>query len=234
METINTGKWSELSSLAQRGNAEAQFELGYYCEYGAIDEAGCVVANIDLLEASRWYHCAAVQGNAGAQSALSNLLSTGDGVARDCVAAVSWAKKAVAQGDASAAHNLGTIYRDQRKPAIAFRWYQRAVFMGNYDSLLQVGLCCLFGFGVKQDYVAARRHLEQINAGDPAASCQRTKEDALYWLAILQLLGIGGTRKSISRIRQLLENANSDDDHEQANELLNIIGKSEYLQPQSE
>lgn len=229
MEALNKGKWSELSSLAQSGNAEAQYEMGYYCEYGAVDQTGRVLVDIDFLEASRWYQCSAVQGNSAAQSALSSLLSTGDSVAQDYVAAIGWAKKAIAQGDASAAHNLGTIYRDQGKPAMAFRWYRRAVSMGDCDSLLEVGLCCLFGFGTKQDYVAAQRCLEQINARDPAASCQRTKEDALYWLAILQLLGKGGTRKSIARIRQMLETANSDDDHEQANEILNVIGKSKHL-----
>lgn len=226
---VPISKWRALLSLAQSGNAEAQWEIGYCHEFGAVTKSGTVLASVDLLEAKRWYERSAAQGYSAAQCALSALLSSGEGVPRDYVAAIYWVKKAIAQGDASAAHNLGTIYRDQKKPALAFRCYQRAVSMGDKDSLLQVGLCYLFGFGTKQDFAEARRCLELISASDSAAICQRSKEDALYWMAILSLLGIGGTKKSIEHARLMLESANADDDHEQANEILNVLGKSKYL-----
>lgn len=226
---IAKGKWSKLLSLAQGGNAVAQWEIGYCHEFGAVDQSGIVLARVDPLEAKRWYECSAEQGYSVAQCAFSSLLSSGDVDSRDYAAAIYWAKKAIDQGDASAAHNLGTIYRDQKKPVMAFRCYQRAVSMGDKDSLLQVGLCYLFGFGAKQDFAEALRCLEQIIASDTATMCQRTQEDALYWTAILSLLGLGDKKKSIRHARQLLESANADDDHEQANEILNILGKTKYL-----
>ncbi len=226
---IAKSKWRALLSLAQSGNAEAQWEIGYCHEFGAVTKSRTAIASVDPLEAKRWYEHSAAQGYSAAQGALSTLLSSGDVFSRDYAVAIYWAKKAIAQGDASAAHNLGTIYRDQKKPAMAFRCYQRAVAMGANDSLLQVGLCYLFGFGTKQNFAEARRCLELIIASDTATLCQRTREDALYWMAILSLLGIGGKKKSIEHVRQILESANADDDHEQANEILNILGKSKYL-----
>lgn len=226
---IAKSKWPKLLSLAQGGNAEAQWEIGYCHEFGAVDKSGTILASIDPQEARHWYERSAAQGYCAAQNALSNLLSSGDVDSRDYAAAIYWAKKAIDQGDASAAHNLGTIYRDQRKPVMAFRCYQRAVSMGASDSLFQVSLCYLFGFGTKQDFAEAQRCLELIIASDTAAICQRTKEDALYWRAILYLLGLGGAKTSIGHVRQMLESANADDDHEQANEILNILGKGKYL-----
>jgi TPR repeat protein len=76
--------------------------------------------------------------------------SSGEVAARDYAAAIYWGNRAITQEDASAAHNLGTIYRDQRKPAMAFRCSQRAVSMGANDSLLQMGLCYMFGFGTNK------------------------------------------------------------------------------------
>ncbi|MES2948702.1 MAG: tetratricopeptide repeat protein [Pseudomonadota bacterium] len=226
---ITKRKWRALLSLAQSGNAEAQWEIGYCHEFGAVDKSVTVLASVDLLEAKRWYERSAALGYSAAQGALSTLLSSGEATSRDYAGAIYWAKKAIAQGDASAAHNLGTIYRDQKKPAMAFRCYQRAVSMGANDSLLQVGLCYLFGFGTKQNFAEAQRCLEQLIASGAATICQRSKEDALYWMAILSLVGIGGKKKSIGHVRHMLESANADDDHEQANEILNILGKSKYL-----
>jgi TPR repeat protein len=229
MDTIAENKWKQLLALAKAGSAEAQWEVGYCYESGAVDESGIILAKTDLLKAKRWYELSAEQGNSSAQVAMSNLLSTGDGIARDYESAVSWAKRAIAQGNAFGAFNLGTIYRDQGKPEMAFRYYRRAASMGDNDSLLQVGLCYLFGVGTKQNSSEACRCLNKIIAGKPSASCDRTKENALYWLSVIHLLGNGKTKKSVGRARKMLESANVDHDHEQANEILNIIGKSRYL-----
>ena len=228
MEIIFRKHWTKLNLAASRGDAEAQWEIGYLHEFGAMDKSGNVLTTVNLPIAMRWYEASAVQGNRDAQSALSNILSSGGEIEPDFPLAIYWAKKAVAQGDWSAAFNLGTIYRDLAKPTVAFRWYQRAGEMGGTDAFLQVGLCHLFGFGTKQDLASALSSFERIINDDPAASCQRSKENARYWIAVLQLMY--GTRRlnGISHVRSLLEIANADDDHEQANELLNLIGKSGY------
>lgn len=229
METIEQNKWNELLAFAKNGDADAQWEVGYYHEYGAADEIGLVLTHSNPSEAIRWYTLSAVSGNAAAQCALSNLFSVGENVARDVKQAIFWAKKAIAQGGASAAFNIGTIYRDMKKPAMAFRYYQRAVSMGDDDALLHIGLCHMFGFGVPQDLAAASNSFSEIISKQSSAMCQRTKENALYWMALLHLLGSGPVKKSVPRARTMLELANAYEDHEQTNEILNLIGKTRFL-----
>lgn len=45
----------------------------------------------------------------------------------------------------------------------------------------------------------------------------------------MNLLSLSKGKKSIKKVRKLLEEANRDDDHEQANEILNLIGKTKYI-----
>jgi hypothetical protein len=82
---------------------------------------------------------------------------------------------------------------------------------------------------VKQSFCEAYSCLNKVVSGEPDSSCQRTKENAFYWMAVLNLMGVGKTKRSVSIVRKLLETANADDDHEQANAILNFIGKSKYL-----
>ena len=229
MRIENKKEWNNLLAKARRGDPEAQWKVGYTYEEGTTNSVGTTLVKSQPSRALHWYTLSAKQGHTGSQIALGNLLSTGHCVKRDTEAAIFWTKLAIKQGSFSAAHNLGTIYRDLKKPVLAFRWYSRAVDMGNLDSLFQLGLCHLFGFGTKTDYKAANECFKQILNDNTANICERTREDASYWYGIIHLLGIGGTRKSVKKARKLLEEANKDDDHEQANELLNLIGKTKYL-----
>lgn len=231
MEIIEKDKWEKLLALAENGDAEAQTEVGYYYEEGAVDESDNLLAEKNSLMALHWNTLSAKQGNQYAQISLSRLLSTGEDIKQDYEAAIYWAKKAMKQRNAIAVYNLGTIYRDIKKPAMVFRCYQQAVAMGDKNALLDVGLCHLFSYGTKQDLNAAYNCFQQIIAGDSSNSYQRTKENAYYWMAIFKLVGMGNTKKSVVTARKMLEIANADDDHEQANEILNIIGKTKYLQP---
>ena len=228
MEIILRRHWTGLNKAAIQGDPDAQWELGYFHEYGATDRSGNVLAPASLPTALKWYQAAAERGNSHAQAALSIVFSSGGEIAQNFPLAIHWAKKAIAQGNWSAAFNLGTIYRDLARPKMAFRWYQRAGAMGDTDAFMQIGLCHLFGIGTKQDFGSALSSFERILTADPATSCQRLKENARYWIAVLRL--IRGSRKgnAIAQVRSLLEIANADDDHEQANELLNLIGKSCY------
>src|SRR5258707_9672836 len=113
MDTIAKSKWKELLALAKAGSAEAQWEVGYSYESGAVDKSGIILAKTDLLKAHRWYKLSAEQGNSTAQVAISNLLSTGDGIARDYQSAVSWAKKAIAQGNRTLVISSNSIARAQ-------------------------------------------------------------------------------------------------------------------------
>jgi len=229
VEIIEKAALAPLLQRARDGDSEAQERLGYYCENGAMDPSGHLLIPIQPEQALAWYEQAAQQGSTQAQNSLSKLLSSDEGIPRDLTAAIYWAKRAVAQGDGAAAFNLGTIYRDQGKPLLALRWYQRSASMGDNDALLQIGLCQLFGFGTKQAIDAARASFTQLLEGDPLYTCQRSRENALYWLAVIELIGPAGGRRRVARARAMLEQANADDDHEQANDILCLIGKSRYL-----
>ena len=229
MEIIRRRHLEHLELAAKDGDPEAQWEFGYHHEFGARDRSGKVLVKANTAKAMKWYQASAVQGNSNAQNALSTILSSSDEIDRDFPLAIKWAKKAIAQGDASAAYNLATIYRDLGKPKLAFRWYQRAGNMGDTDAYLQVGLCHLFGFGAERDFDSALSAFEHVIASDPATSCKRSKENARYWIAILRLIHGPQTKGSANQVRSLLEIANADHDHEQANELLNLIGKNRYM-----
>lgn len=229
MDTLTRSDLKSWKLAAARGEAEAQWMLGHWNEEGAGDVTGVVLVAPNPKQALQWYQSAAEQGHVSAQAALSRVLSGAEGVAPAFDQAIAWGKKAVAQGDASAAFNLATIYRDLGKPRTAFNWYRRAATMGDADAHLQLGLCHLFGWGVRQDWDAARAAWASVMDAEPGTTCQRSQEDALYWLAVLDLLGGRHTRRSMAPIRDRLELANADEDHEQANALLNLIGKRRYM-----
>jgi TPR repeat protein len=60
----------------------------------------------DPVEAVKWYHKAAEQGDADAQFNLGVCFDNGEGVAKDPVEAVKWYRMAAEQGDARARKKL--------------------------------------------------------------------------------------------------------------------------------
>lgn len=179
METIARRKWDALVAAAAKGEAEAQWELGYYYEYGASTKSGHVLTPADAARALELYLAAATQGHASAQTSLSNLLS--DGPDPDYPAAIRWARAAIRQGEASAAYNLGIIHRDLGQPAAAYRHYRLAVAMGDTDAQLQVGLCRLFGHGTRRSMAGARACFLAVLDGPPQFSAPRARENTRYW-----------------------------------------------------
>ena len=229
METVPEAHWLRIHSAASLGDTQAMWEVGYLYETGAQDVGGKTLARTNPKNARRYFLAAAQLGNSAAQASLCVLLSAGQGIERNFPEAIYWGRKAVAQGDAPTAYNIATIYRDCQKHALAFRWYQRAATMGDAGALLQVGLCQLFGLGTGRNLGIATTSLEAIERCDINSMSQRDREDAQYWLAIMRLLEGKRSLKSLEQARTLLEAANADDDHEQANALLNLIGKTKYL-----
>jgi TPR repeat protein len=118
----------ELHAAAEKGNANAQFNLGWAYRNGE-------GVPKDDAEGLKWYRKAAEQGHADAQNTIGLMYSNGDGVIRDFVEAVKWFRKAAEQGNANAQNNLGVAYdsgegvRRDKKEALA--WLNIAASSGH-------------------------------------------------------------------------------------------------------
>ena len=85
----------EWQSLADQGNASAQYNLGLMYDNGR----GVLK---DYKQAAKWYQKAADQGLADAQYNLGVMYTNGEGVPKDLSKAKYWIKKAYENPDASA------------------------------------------------------------------------------------------------------------------------------------
>ena len=85
---------------AQRGSADAQFQLGlkFASGEGPLQDYG---------QAAKWYRKAAEQNHVLAQFNLGIMYASGQGVCRSDSEAEMWFGKAAQQGDAGAQHHLG-------------------------------------------------------------------------------------------------------------------------------
>jgi TPR repeat protein len=80
-----------LLESAQKGDAEAQFELGKNYETGRIGLPK------DLVQAEHWYRLAADQGDPFAEASLALLYQFGKGVRQDSLQALMWYEVAIAR-----------------------------------------------------------------------------------------------------------------------------------------
>jgi len=92
-----------LRGRAEKGDAEAQFNLGFMYHFGQ-------GVTPDYAEALRWYRKAADLGNVSAQFNLGSMYDFGEGVPQNYAEAVRWYRRAADQGDVRAQFNLGNMY----------------------------------------------------------------------------------------------------------------------------
>lgn len=137
-----------LRQAAERGEVEAQFQLGtaYYTGMNVIQ---------DYREAMKWYQKAAEQGLISAQHNLGVAYSKGLGVSQDERKAVQWYRKAAEQGDWRAQNNLGNLYSLGKGVAQNFQeaayWYRKAAEQGYAIAQNNLGIAYQNGQGVPQD-----------------------------------------------------------------------------------
>lgn len=142
----------EIMPLAKKGNALAQYNLGFMYDQGkGVPQ--------DYQEAVMWYRKAAEQGQAGAQFSLGLMYDQGQGVPQDYQEAVIWYRKAAEQGHDDAQFNLGLMYAQghgviQDYPE-AVMWYRRAAEQGNASAQYNLGTMYVNGQGTSKDYVRA-------------------------------------------------------------------------------
>ena len=93
----------ELRPLAEQGDANAQYKLGFMYDKG-------LGVPQDYAKAVKWYRKATEQGYADAQYNLGVMYDHGRGVPQENAEAVAWYRKAAEQGYAKAQFNLGNMY----------------------------------------------------------------------------------------------------------------------------
>ena len=106
-QDINT-----LKQQAQKGSAQAQFNLGWmYLNGQGVPQ--------DDVQAVKWTRLAADQGNASAQFNLGVMYDDGQGVPQDDVQAHKWYNLAAAQGDANFAKIRDLVAKQMTPQQIA-------------------------------------------------------------------------------------------------------------------
>lgn len=129
---------AEFRPLAEAGNADAQFALGWMYE-------SFKLGGRTGPEMMKWYRLAADQGHSGAQYSLGHLYQQGWGqqVPPDYGLALQWYQKAAAQGNTDAQFNLGQMYRRgqgvKADPNKTLELWKRAAELGDGDAAHALG-----------------------------------------------------------------------------------------------
>jgi TPR repeat protein len=158
---------AEFTKLAEKGDANAQANLGY------MYYAGEGVPQ-DYEKAVYWYRKAAVQGNKDAQYNLAVSYAFGEGVKQDLTEAAIWYRRAGEQNHVVSQYSLGISYaygegvpQDQKEAA---RWFKKAADQGYARAQVNLGSMYHTGEGVDQDYTeAARWYRMAADRGDATA-----------------------------------------------------------------
>ena len=121
----------EFKSLADKGNADAQVNLGFlYARGHGVPQSH--------KEAASWYRKAAEQGQSDAQFSLGSLYYDGLGVARDFYKAAEWYTKAAELGQLDAQFNLGLMYATGQGVPVSLvqshKWLSIAAALGDKEA----------------------------------------------------------------------------------------------------
>ena len=151
----------EWKPLAEQGNADAQYNLGFMYDKGrGVPQ--------DYKTALKWYKLAAEQGDADAQTNLGFIFEKGLSVPQDYKTALKWYNLSAEQGDADAQYNLGLMYGTGlgviQDNIYAHMWWSVAELSGNKSA------------SKNKDIIAKRMNSNQIEkAREFANECVRKK-----------------------------------------------------------
>jgi TPR repeat protein len=123
------------------------------------------------------FFAAARAGHLEAQSNLGYLFDTGTGVRRSRIEALHWYRKAARRGDPAAANNIGALFRDEGRPRLAVRWFEKAVALGNADALLEMAK--LYAGPLKDSRMAMRLLKKVLTAKRVAVVSQEQAQQLL-------------------------------------------------------
>ena len=126
--------------LAERGHAEAQYNLGLMYNTGR-------GVPRDDVQAAHWYRMAADQGVAPAQHNVGVMFAKGQGIPQDDIQAARWFRTAADQGLVEAQAALGLAYAEgsgvPQDDVQAMHWYRMAADQGAAEAQFALGLMYL-------------------------------------------------------------------------------------------
>lgn len=159
--------------LADQGNAEAQYAIGFMY-------AGGQGVRRNNAEAAKWWRLAADQGNTFAQYNLGTLYDNGEGVPQNKAEALKLYYLAAERGNAGAQFSVGLLYfagvAVPENRIEAAKWWRRAADQGHIGAQAYLGLSYATGLGVPQDNIHAYMWLSVAAArGDQDAISNRNR-----------------------------------------------------------
>lgn len=138
------------TTLAEEGDAKAQYNLGLMHLYGDGTKQ-------NSTEALSWFKKSADAGFPEAQYRTGVMYFNGDGIAADYDTAMSYYRKAAEQGHAKSMLNMGLIYLKgeivPQDDAEAAEWLKRSSEAGNGEAQFDLGHMYLYGQGIENDIV---------------------------------------------------------------------------------
>lgn len=154
------------SELAEQGNTEAQYHLGYaYCFGIGVEK--------NPASAFKWFSSVAEKGDERAQCYLGKLYYTGCGVDEDREKAEFWLHRSAAQGNEAANTALKVIETMQHQenaqvreglqlllleePEKASACFRQAAEQGDAEACYRLGCCYYLGEGTEQNHEEALR-----------------------------------------------------------------------------
>jgi uncharacterized protein len=150
-QTTYAKAFKEFKTLAEQGDAGAQFKVGltYYTGQGIPR---------DYLEALAWFKKAAQQGHPLAQYDAGYMYEKGEGTPQDYVEAAKYYRQAAEQGNQLAQYSLGNLYEkgqgatpgEVQVEVQALMWYNLASIQGESKAKMA------------RERITARMTLEQI------------------------------------------------------------------------
>jgi hypothetical protein len=176
---------ADLRARADRGDADAMFELGLRYHKGEGVER-------DDKTALQWHEKAAAEDHTKAEVQLGYMHAHGFGTKLDFAQAAKWYRRAALKGDTTAEHNMGLQYlhgQGVKKDAeLAYLWFRRAATRGHARAQFNLAECHEKGVGTERDslraatfYSLAARHPEQerIFGKEKAAEVIRRRDHVL-------------------------------------------------------
>lgn len=119
----------------------------------------------NVIEAIRWYHCAANQNDAESMYNIGRMYEDGDGVDQDGHMAFSWFMRAAKQNHENSLYIVGLTYEhgdfgvaiDLHEAA---KYYRLAANQGSVQAHFNLGILYCQGEGVSQSFVEAKTLFE--------------------------------------------------------------------------